>query len=91
MLAVVAVLVWGAVAVLSGRAVVIRRGKTSRQQLQQKVGGLQRYVIFPEGTRRASASDASEPGELRVGGLKNIFESGPRSSSAPEQILARSA
>ena len=35
---------------------------------------LQRYLFYPEGTRRANAPDADEPGALKAGGLKNIYE-----------------
>merc|ERR1712113_266345 len=35
-----------------------------------------RFLMYPEGTRRASQPNADEPVELQRGGLKNIWESG---------------
>ena len=55
---------------------MINRGKTSRQQLREKCDKLKRYMVYPEGTRRASMKDADQPGALRPGGLKNVYESG---------------
>ena len=55
---------------------MINRGKTSRQQLKERCATLKRYMFYPEGTRRAGHANADEPGALKVGGLKNIYESG---------------
>ncbi len=66
----------GVVALLSGRTIIYYRGSTTRQQLQAKCASHERYLIYPEGTRRGSAEDADEPGALRPGGLKNIHEAG---------------
>lgn len=74
--AVAATLIAGLVGCLSGKVVMIYRGKTSRQQLKERCAKLKRYMFYPEGTRRAAAADADQPGALRVGGLKNVYESG---------------
>mmetsp|Transcript_4541 Transcript_4541/g.9871 ORF Transcript_4541/g.9871 Transcript_4541/m.9871 type:complete len:278 (-) Transcript_4541:261-1094(-) len=57
------------------RIIVIVRGKTSRQELMRKTSLHSRFIVYPEGTRRASAMDADSPSPLRVGGLKNLYES----------------
>mmetsp|Transcript_8982 Transcript_8982/g.25078 ORF Transcript_8982/g.25078 Transcript_8982/m.25078 type:complete len:284 (-) Transcript_8982:647-1498(-) len=65
----------GLLAVLSDRAIIIRRGKTTRKMLQAKCARYPRYLIYPEGTRRASEPNADQPIPLKgVGGLKNIWE-----------------
>ena len=74
--AVAATMLAGVVGLTCGKVVMINRGKTSRQQLKERCATLKRYMFYPEGTRRAGHADADEPGALKVGGLKNIFESG---------------
>ena len=82
---------------LCSRVIMIERGKTSRAQLLDMCRSHDRYLIFPEGTRRAGTPGSDLPVALAgVGGLKNIWESrrdalvvitankaGPRGSSAP--------
>ena len=74
--AVAATLVAGVIGLACGKVVMINRGKTSRAELRDRCATLRRYLIYPEGTRRANLADADEPGALRPGGLKNVYESG---------------
>ena len=67
---------------------MINRGKTSRQQLKERCATLKRYMFYPEGTRRAGHADADEPGALKVGGLKNIYESGHAAHRPSERSLS---
>ena len=61
----------------SHRVITIFRGKTSRQELQRLCATHERYLIYPEGTRRAHTPNADEPAlPLKPGGLKNIYEAG---------------
>jgi hypothetical protein len=65
----------GILGVLSDRAIIIRRGKTSRKALQAMCARHPRYMVYPETTRRAAEPDADQPIPLKgVGGLKNIWE-----------------
>ena len=66
----------GLIGLASRKVIMIRRGKTSRQQMMALCKQHNRYLIYTEGTRRENAPDADEPCALRAGGLKNIFESG---------------
>mmetsp|Transcript_33473 Transcript_33473/g.70435 ORF Transcript_33473/g.70435 Transcript_33473/m.70435 type:complete len:269 (+) Transcript_33473:175-981(+) len=72
--AVVACLGGGLLGLLCDRIIVINRGRTSRDALKAKCARHDRYLIFPEGTRRASALDKDSPAPLKVGGLKNVWE-----------------
>lgn len=61
---------------LCSRVIMIERGKTSRAQLLDMCRSHDRYLIFPEGTRRAGTPGSDLPVALAgVGGLKNIWES----------------
>ena len=61
----------------SHRVIVIFRGRTSRQQLQAMCDSHERYLIYPEGTRRANQPNCDEPAlPLKAGGLKNVYEAG---------------
>lgn len=74
--AVVATMAAGGLGLACRKIIMISRGKTSRQQLKERCANLKRYMFYPEGTRRANAADADEPGALKPGGLKNVYESG---------------
>ena len=74
--AIAATMFAGLIGLICGKVVMIFRGKTSRQQPREKCDKLKRYMVYPEGTRRASMKDADQPGALRPGGLKNVYESG---------------
>jgi len=74
--AVAVTLLGGVTGLLSRRVIMIQRGKTSRQQLMALCAKHERYLIYPEGTRRANAADKDEPAALRAGGLKNVYEAG---------------
>jgi len=74
--AVAVTLLAGATGLLCRKVVMIRRGKTSRQQLMAMCAKHKRYLIYPEGTRRANQANADEPVPLKPGGLKNIYEAG---------------
>mmetsp|Transcript_14753 Transcript_14753/g.48240 ORF Transcript_14753/g.48240 Transcript_14753/m.48240 type:complete len:294 (+) Transcript_14753:49-930(+) len=77
-----AMLLAGALGVATRRVILIFRHPgpcnqpTSREELQRMCRSHQRYLLYPEGTRRASHPDADDPAVLRVGGLKNIWEVG---------------
>src|SRR6056297_855556 len=77
-----AMLFAGVLGVLTKKVILIFRHPgpcnraTSREELQRMCRSHQRYLLYPEGTRRASCPDADEPSALRVGGLKNIWEAG---------------
>lgn len=65
----------GILGMLSDRAIIIRRGKTSRQALQAMCARHLRYMVYPETTRRAAEPNADESIPLKgIGGLKNIWE-----------------
>jgi len=66
----------GIVGLLWSRVIMINRGKDSRQAIQQKTERYDRYLFYPEGTRRANHADADQPVPLKVGGLKNMYEAG---------------
>ncbi|KAL1528817.1 hypothetical protein AB1Y20_010140 [Prymnesium parvum] len=66
----------GLMGLLSKKVIMINRGTTSRLELMAMCAKHQRYLIYPEGTRRAHLPDADKPCALRVGGLKNVYESG---------------
>lgn len=73
--AAVAICVLGSlIGLASDRIIVILRGKTSRVELMRKCAAYERFIMYPEGTRRASAANADEPVPLRVGGIKNLYE-----------------
>jgi len=75
-MAVAVVLGSGAVGLIWRKVIMIARGATQRQQLRQMCSEHDRYLIYPEGTRRANKPDADEPCALKVGGLKNVYEAG---------------
>eukprot|EP00967_Tisochrysis_lutea_P041507 scaffold49878_cov40-Tisochrysis_lutea.AAC.6 len=76
-----AMLLAGLLGIVTKRVIVIFRrdgpccAATSREELQRMCRHKTRYLIYPEGTRRAAEPNADEPDALRVGGLKNIWES----------------
>lgn len=80
--AVGAMLLAGILGVAAKKVILIFRhpgpcnAATSREDLQRLCRSHLRYLLYPEGTRRASQPDADEPAALRVGGLKNIWEAG---------------
>lgn len=49
---------------------------TTREELMRLCAKHERYCLYPEGTRRATDANSENPVPLRVGGLKNIYESG---------------
>ena len=71
---------FGVLGLACGKVIAVSRGpfprKTTRQELQQMCARHTRYLIYPEGTRRASQPNADEPVKLVPGGLKNIWEAG---------------
>lgn len=79
-MAIVVVMLTGLLGVVTERLtrssglIWMNRGSTSRQQLAVACARHPRYLIFPEGTRRANKPNADEVVDLRPGGLKNIFE-----------------
>ena len=56
------------------RTVVINRGKEGRQSVSDKCEKHDRFLFYPEGTRRAAQPNADEPVPLKVGGIKNLYE-----------------
>ena len=65
----------GMLGLLSNRAIIIQRGKTSRGVLRAMCAKHDRYLVYPEATRRAAQPNADEAIPLQgVGGLKNIWE-----------------
>uniref|UniRef100_A0A7S0HNB7 Phospholipid/glycerol acyltransferase domain-containing protein n=1 Tax=Phaeocystis antarctica TaxID=33657 RepID=A0A7S0HNB7_9EUKA len=58
---------------VSGRLLIINRGKTNRTQLAAMSAKHPRLLLYPEGTRRPQATT---PAPLRPGGLKNAYEAG---------------
>jgi len=66
----------GLFGVLLGGIIMIQRGKTDRQELKAKCAMVDRYLFYPEGTRRANKPDSDEVCALKPGGLKNIYEAG---------------
>lgn len=64
----------GAVGLAFDRVIMINRSKDSRQTIFDKVERHERYLFYPEGTRRASHADADEPVALKAGGVKNVYE-----------------
>jgi len=58
---------------VSGRLLIINRGKTNRSQLAAMSAKHPRLLLYPEGTRRPHAT---APAQLRPGGLKNAYEAG---------------
>mmetsp|Transcript_47752 Transcript_47752/g.159167 ORF Transcript_47752/g.159167 Transcript_47752/m.159167 type:complete len:317 (-) Transcript_47752:137-1087(-) len=80
--AVAATMLSGLLGVCAGRVLAISRSdtpcwaKTAREDLARRCRSHKRYLLYPEGTRRAFDANADEPVPLRVGGLKNVYESG---------------
>lgn len=66
----------GLLGLASRRVIRISRGVDSRHTISAKCEAHERFLMYPEGTRRASAADAHEPSALKVGGLKNLYEAG---------------
>ena len=58
---------------VSGRLLIINRGKTNRAQLAARSAKHPRLLLYPEGTRRPHSTT---PAPLRPGGLKNAYEAG---------------
>lgn len=72
--AVLATCIAGFVGLWCRRVIIFHRGKDSRQELSAKCEAHERYLFYPEGTRRAAQPNADEPIALKMGGIKNIFE-----------------
>ena len=73
-LAVVVCGIAGVMGILSGKVIMIQRGVTSRHEMFGRAAEKGLFLFYPEGTRRANGPSPHEPGELKIGGLKSIFE-----------------
>jgi 1-acyl-sn-glycerol-3-phosphate acyltransferase len=64
----------GCIGLAWNRIIMVNRGQDSRQMIFERSERHERYLFYPEGTRRASHPDADEPVALKPGGIKNVYE-----------------
>jgi 1-acyl-sn-glycerol-3-phosphate acyltransferase len=72
--AVAATGVSGLVGLLCNKVVMINRDKDSRQTIAAKCDKHDRFLLYPEGTRRAAQENCDEVAPLKAGGIKNLYE-----------------